>query len=93
MGTFQQKLLLKGSEESIEYFTRVLKAVKDGAGFSTAVALVESLENWERCGSLQAVCGSEERWASVECEDFYCLSPQLQKGEITWPPASAGLWS
>ena len=61
MGTFQQKLLLKGSEESIEYFTKVLKAVKDGGGLSTAVALLESLENWEKSGSLGAVCGSEER--------------------------------
>ena len=43
MGTFQQKLLLKGSEESIEYFTSVLKVVKDGAGLSTAVALLQCL--------------------------------------------------
>ena len=61
MGTFQQKLLLKGSEESIEYFTKVLKVVKDGAGFNTALAIVESLENWEKSGGPGALCGAEKR--------------------------------
>ena len=61
MGSFQQKLLLKGSEESIEYFTKVLKVVKDGAGYSTAVAIVEALQHWEKSGNSAAVCGAEKR--------------------------------
>ena len=46
MASFQQKLLLKGSFESIEYFTKVLKDVKDKAGLSTATAIIESLETF-----------------------------------------------
>ena len=40
MSSFQQKLALKGSEESIEYFAGVLKDVKDRGGWNTAAALV-----------------------------------------------------
>lgn len=61
MASFQQKLLLKGSFESIEYFTKVLKDVKDKAGLSTATAIIESLENWGKCGSPAAKCEALER--------------------------------
>ena len=71
MGTFQQKLLLKGSEESIEYFTSVLKVVKDGAGLSTAVALLQCLGHWEASGSLSAVCRAGQRWETVSYIDIY----------------------
>ena len=40
MSSFQQKLALKGSETSIEYFASVLKDVKDRGGWNTASALV-----------------------------------------------------
>ena len=60
-GSFQQKLMLKGSEESIEYFTRILKTVKDRAGLSTAAALLESFENWAKFGGPTAKCGALER--------------------------------
>ena len=72
MGSFQQKLLLKGSEESIEYFTKVLKVVKDGAGYSTAVAIVEALQHWEKSGNSAAVCGAEKR-----CQYFVLCSVVL----------------
>ena len=42
MSSFQQKLALKGSETSIEYFASVLKDVKDRGGWNTASALVRS---------------------------------------------------
>ena len=74
MGSFQQKLLLKGSEESIEYFTKVLKVVKDGAGYSTAVAIVEALENWEKSGGSGAACGAEKRWEdwiALDCISYF----------------------
>ena len=79
MGSFQQKLLLKGSEESIEYFTGVLKAVKDGAGYSTAVAIVESLENWEKSGSSGVDCEAEKRW-----EDCIALYLLVFTGIVFW---------
>jgi len=59
--TFQQKLMLKGSEESIEYFTGILKEVKDKAGLSTATAIIESLENWGKCGTPAAKCEALQR--------------------------------
>ena len=59
--TFQQKLMLKGSEESIEYFTGILKEVKDKAGLSTATAIIESLENWGKCGTPAAKCEAQQR--------------------------------
>ena len=40
MTTFQQKLALKGSEESIACFAGVLKAVKEKGGWNSASALV-----------------------------------------------------
>ena len=79
MGSFQQKLLLKGSEESIEYFTKVLKVVKDGAGYSTAVAIVEALENWEKSGSSGADCEAEKRW-----EDCIALYLLVFTGIVFW---------
>ena len=46
MCSFQQKLALKGSEESIEYFAGVLKDVKDRGGWNTAAALVSGQTCW-----------------------------------------------
>eukprot|EP00092_Neocalanus_flemingeri_P040871 GFUD01044493.1.p1 GENE.GFUD01044493.1~~GFUD01044493.1.p1 ORF type:complete len:524 (+),score=169.43 GFUD01044493.1:52-1572(+) len=65
MASFQQKLMLKGSDESIDYFTKVLKDVKDKAGFSTASAIVEALENWETTGIPSAKCEALERQGKV----------------------------
>ena len=62
MASFQQKLLLKGSEESIEYFTEILKRVKDKAGYNTATVIIESLQNWSESGSPAAECGAVARW-------------------------------
>lgn len=61
MASFQQKLLLKGSEESIEYFTRILKVVKDKAGYNTATAVTEALTNWGDYGSTAVKCEAQER--------------------------------
>jgi len=65
MGSFQQKLLLKGSDESIDYFTNVLKDVKDKGGYSTASAIVEALENWEKNGTPSVKCEALERQGKV----------------------------
>ena len=48
MSSFQQKLALKGSETSIEYFASVLKDVKDRGGWNTASALVRFETNKEK---------------------------------------------
>ena len=61
MASFQQKLLLKGSEESIEYFTRILKQVKDKAGYNTATAIIEALDHWGSYGTTAAKCEALER--------------------------------
>ena len=61
MASFQQKLLLKGSEESIEYFTRILKLVKDKAGFNTATAVTEALDHWGDYGTTGVQCAALER--------------------------------
>lgn len=61
MASFQQKLLLKGSEESIEYFTRILKLVKDKAGYNTATAVTEALGHWGDYGTTGAKCAAQER--------------------------------
>ena len=61
MASFQQKLMLKGSDESIDYFTKVLKDVKDKAGYSTAEAMLKALENWIECGTPSAKCEALER--------------------------------
>ena len=61
MASFQQKLLLKGSDESIDHFTKILKDVKDKAGFSTAEAILEALEHWEQSGIPSAKCDATER--------------------------------
>jgi len=65
MASFQQKLLLKGSDESIDHFTKVLKDVKDKAGFSTAEAILEALEHWEQSGIPSAKCDATERKGKV----------------------------
>ena len=61
MASFQQKLMLKGSDESIDYFTKVLKDTKDKGGYSTADALLQALENWEQSSSTMAKCEALER--------------------------------
>lgn len=61
MASFQQKLLLKGSEESIGYFTESLKKVKDQAGYNTATTIIEALDTWEKSGSPAAKCNARER--------------------------------
>lgn len=65
MSSFQQKLALKGSEESIEYFAGVLKDVKDRGGWNTAAALCGSLEYWDEQGSPSAVCSAQNRQGKV----------------------------
>ena len=61
MASFQQKLLLKGSDESIDNFTKILKDVKDKAGYNTASAIVAALENWDKTGIPSAKCEALER--------------------------------
>lgn len=57
--------MLKGSDESIDYFTKVLKNVKDKAGYSTAEAMLKALENWIECGTPSAKCEALERQGKV----------------------------
>ena len=52
---------MKGSEESIEYFTRILKQVKDKAGYNTATAIIEALDHWGSYGTTAAKCEALER--------------------------------
>ena len=61
MSSFQQKLMLKGSDESIDYFTKVLKDIKDKGGYSTAEALLEAMEYWDKNSSTTASCEALER--------------------------------
>ena len=64
MSSFKQPLLLKGSDESVERLTAVLKAVKDRAGLSTAAALQRAVEEWEERGGPGAECGAAVRSVS-----------------------------
>ena len=52
MSSFQQKLALKGSETSIEYFASVLKDVKDRGGWNTASALVRFSQTKKNAASI-----------------------------------------
>ena len=53
--------MLKGSDESIDYFTKVLKDIKDKGGYSTAEALLEAIEYWDKNSSTTASCEALER--------------------------------
>jgi len=73
MSSFQQKLMLKGSDESIDYFTKVLKDIKDKGGYSTAEALLEAMEYWDKNSSTTASCEALERQGKVRAMQLSLL--------------------
>ena len=45
--SYQQRIPLKGTEESIDFFTNVLKATKNAVGVNSAEALLRALVFWQ----------------------------------------------
>ena len=48
--SYQQRIPLKGTEESIDYFTNVLKATKDEVKVNSAEVLLRALAFWHTGG-------------------------------------------
>ena len=46
MVSYQQRIPLKGTEDSIEYFTHLLRDTKNEIGINSAEVLLRSLINW-----------------------------------------------
>ena len=46
MSSYQQRIPLKGTEESIDYFTQVLKNTKSAVGVNSAEVLLKALAFW-----------------------------------------------
>ena len=49
--SYQQRIPLKGTEDSIEYFTNILRATKLEVGVNSAEVLLQSLLFWQKSGS------------------------------------------
>ena len=48
MASYQQRIPLKGTEESIEFFTNVLRDTKNFVGCNSAEALLRALIFWQK---------------------------------------------
>ena len=70
MASYQQRIPLKGTEESIDYFTNVLKETKNKKSCNSAEALLRALVFWQKnnnllnkhaCSAAQRNCGRVSR--------------------------------
>jgi hypothetical protein len=48
--SYQQRIPLKGTEDSIEYFTNILKSTKDDVGVNSAEVMLKALVYWHMGG-------------------------------------------
>ena len=70
MASYQQRIPLKGTEESIDFFTNVLKETKNFVSCNSAEALLRALVFWQKnnnllnkhaCSAAQRNCGRVSR--------------------------------
>ena len=53
MASYQQRIPLKGTEDSIDYFTDVLKSTKDQVGVNSAEVLLRAMVFWHHGGGFR----------------------------------------
>ena len=53
MASYQQRIPLKGTEDSIDYFTDILRTTKDQVGVNSAEVLLKSMVFWHHGGGFR----------------------------------------
>ena len=53
MASYQQRIPLKGTEDSIDYFTDILKSTKDQVGVNSAEVLLRAMVFWHHKGGFR----------------------------------------
>lgn len=53
MASYQQRIPLKGTEDSIDYFTDVLRSTKDQVGVNSAEVLLRAMVFWHHGGGFR----------------------------------------